>query len=453
MDYSGLLGSYMKELDRWRESFGVYADDPVLNPDPDLTGQVFSELTDRLTNNYPFHHPRYAGQMLKPPHPVAWLAYALTMSINPNNHALDGSPATSEMEKEVMRQLADMAGFGSRFIGHLTGGGTMANLEALWIARKSHPDKGVAYSTQAHYTHGRMCEVLQMKSYAIPTSIDGHWDMEVLKRNVGNIGTVVVTLGTTGLGIVEYLEELWTFCRERSIRIHIDAAYGGFFILLKNSGLLRREPWDLVSECDSFVTDPHKHGLQPYGCGSVIFRDPEVGRFYKHDSPYTYFTSDDLHLGEISLECSRAGAAAAALWATLKLFPLKQEEGLGIILQHCLESARLFYNALVKSEYYIPLIQPELDIVTYYPVTGKMTTTSITEASETIFKSGMNTSSDGFYLSLYRIPSEEITSQNESVVQDSAETVVLRSVLMKPDHLTFVPELIDLLEKNWQKQY
>ena len=66
-----------------------------------------------------------------------------------------------------------------------------------------------------------------------------------------------------------------------------------------------------MTEADSIVIDPHKHGLQPYGCGAVLFKNPEEGRFYKHDSPYTYFTSDQLHLGEITLECSRAGAAAA----------------------------------------------------------------------------------------------------------------------------------------------
>ena len=73
------------------------------------------------------------------------------------------------------------------------------------------------------------------------------------------------------------------------------------------------------------MIDPHKHGLQPYGCGCVLFRDPAVGRFYKHDSPYTYFTSKELHLGEISLECSRAGAAAVALWATQQLLPLGRD--------------------------------------------------------------------------------------------------------------------------------
>ncbi len=80
-----------------------------------------------------------------------------------------------------------------------------------------------------------------------------------------------------------------------------------------------RHLYDATPHADSIVVDPHKHGLQPYGCGCVLFKDPSVGRFYKHDSPYTYFTSAELHLGEISLECSRAGAAAVALWATQRL--------------------------------------------------------------------------------------------------------------------------------------
>ena len=61
-----------------------------------------AELRDRLRNNYPFFHPRYVGQMLKPPHPAAVIGYLSTMLINPNNHALDGGPATAQMEKEVV---------------------------------------------------------------------------------------------------------------------------------------------------------------------------------------------------------------------------------------------------------------------------------------------------------------------------------------------------------------
>ena len=90
---------------------------------------------------------------------------------------------------------------------------------------------------------------------------------------------------------------------------HVDAAYGGYFTLAGNLGAETRAAFDAMAQADSLVIDPHKHGLQPYGCGCVLFRDPAVGRFYKHDSPYTYFTSKELgtiHLGEISLGRSRA---------------------------------------------------------------------------------------------------------------------------------------------------
>jgi len=70
--------------------------------------------------------------MLKPPHPVARLAYSLAQWINPNNHALDGGRATSAMEKEAVAGIAEMFGW-PEHLGHLCGGGTMANLEALWL--------------------------------------------------------------------------------------------------------------------------------------------------------------------------------------------------------------------------------------------------------------------------------------------------------------------------------
>src|SRR5437879_10926873 len=95
--------------------------------------ETLNATVERLKDNYPYFHPLYAGQMLKPPHPVARLAYALTMWINPNNNALDGGRATSVMEKEAVREIAGMYGW-ENFLGHLCGGGTMANLEALWVA-------------------------------------------------------------------------------------------------------------------------------------------------------------------------------------------------------------------------------------------------------------------------------------------------------------------------------
>ena len=118
--------------------------------------------------------------MLKPPHPVAIVGYLSAMSINPNNHALDGGPATARMEKEVVADLARMFGYPTH-LGHLTSSGTIANLEALWIARESHPGKGIAYSADAHYTHGRMSHLLGMSSAAVPTDAAGRMDLDALE--------------------------------------------------------------------------------------------------------------------------------------------------------------------------------------------------------------------------------------------------------------------------------
>src|SRR5712664_329400 len=143
--------------------------------------EVLKATAERLQYNYPYFHPLYAGQMLKPPHPVARLAYSLAMHINPNNHALDGGRATSALEKEAVAEIAAMFGW-KEFLGHLCGGGTMANLEALWIAGQLHPGKNILASEQAHYTHGRISGVLQLPFEKVATDARGRMDLDALTK-------------------------------------------------------------------------------------------------------------------------------------------------------------------------------------------------------------------------------------------------------------------------------
>ena len=115
----------------------------------------FSRTTaHRLGDNYPYFHPLYAGQMLKPPHPVARAAYALAMKINPNNHARDGGRASSEMEIEAVREIAAMFGW-TEFLGHLTRAAPSPTWRRLWVAGQLAPGKRIVGSEQAHYTHQR----------------------------------------------------------------------------------------------------------------------------------------------------------------------------------------------------------------------------------------------------------------------------------------------------------
>src|SRR4051794_28111186 len=162
------------------------------------------ELVERLADNYPFHSPRYAGQMLKPPHPIAWAAYAATMLLNPNNHALDGGPATAELERESVGWIADMFGFTDP-LGHLTSSGTIANLEALWIAKSLHPDKVIVWGETAHSPRARLGAVTGARHEQVPQDAYGRMDMDALEARLraGGVGTVVVTLGTTSLGALD----------------------------------------------------------------------------------------------------------------------------------------------------------------------------------------------------------------------------------------------------------
>jgi glutamate/tyrosine decarboxylase-like PLP-dependent enzyme len=450
VDLQRWLSRGVAAIDDWQESFGPFERDPSLRVSDEQVTAAFENFTQRLRENYPFFHPSYAGQMLKPPHPVAILGYLTAMLVNPNNHALDGGPATARMEKEVVAQLAGMFGLGTH-LGHLTTSGTIANLEALYVARELHPGSGVAYSAEAHYTHGRMCGVLGIEGVPVPADGAGRMDLAALDDLLatGRIGTVVATTGTTGLGAIDPVHEVLAIARRHGVRVHVDAAYGGFFILLAGGAgraSLDEAPWRAISECDSVVVDPHKHGLQPYGCGAVLFRDPDVGRLYRHDSPYTYFTSDELHLGEISLECSRAGAAAAALWLTFQLLP-PTPAGLGQVLAACRRAA-LDWAELIDASGCLVLFQPpELDIVCYFPATSPLSLSAIDAAAGRMLADGMADRADPVFLSTLQVPASGFAQRHAGTAADRDGARILRSVLMKPEAESHVAALHARIER------
>ncbi len=296
-----------------------------------------------------------------------------------------------------------------------------------------------------------MCGVLGLEGTPVEADDAGRLDLGALDALLagGRIGTVVATAGTTGLGAIDAVHEVLAIARSRGVRVHVDAAYGGFFTLL--AGLddpagLDEAPWRAIAECDSVVVDPHKHGLQPYGCGAVLFRDPDVGRFYLHDSPYTYFTSDELHLGEISLECSRAGAAAAALWLTFRLLP-PRPDGLGQVLAACRRAA-LRWAQLISDSDRLELYQrPELDIVSYFPAAGAQSLSAIDQASARMLAEGMADQADPVYLSTLRVASSDFARRHPGIKLDRDGARILRSVLMKPEAESYISQLHSRLEQ------
>jgi glutamate/tyrosine decarboxylase-like PLP-dependent enzyme len=429
--------------------------------DAEAMGRVLETTARRLGDNYPYFHPLYAGQMLKPPHPVARAAYALAMTINPNNHSRDGGRASSEMEIEAVQEIAGMFGW-TEFLGHLASSGTLANLEALWVAGQLAPGRRVVGSKQAHFTHQRISAVLKMEYTGIAADKRGRMRLEALETELrkGDVGTVVVTLGTTATGAVDSLDEVLALRERYGFRVHVDAAYGGYFRLIPEAlDEPARRAFAATAEADSIVIDPHKHGLQPYGCGCVLFRDPAVGRFYKHDSPYTYFTSKPLHLhpseqkslagepvhlGEISLECSRAGAAAVALWATQQLLPLRPGGEFAQGLARGRAAARELDRRLRRDGnggfQTLAAGGPELDIVVW-----KVKAETAERATELARKIFLACATRDLHLALVQLPQSWFQSEGCSMGGLETKPITcLRSVLMKPEHVAW-------LDSIWKK--
>ena len=431
----------LESLEKLDAGFSTLPEFDARVPGAGSVAEILASTSERLQDNYPYFHPLYAGQMLKPPHPVARLAYALAQWINPNNHALDGGRATSAMEKEAVAGIAEMFGW-KEHLGHLCGGGTMANLEALWVAGQLAPGKRIVASEQAHYTHGRISGVLQLQFAAVPCDTRGRMDIAKLREVVGqgDVGTVVATMGTTATGSVDPLAEILELREKHGFRVHADAAYGGYFGLAGNLGEEARRGFDHLYQVDSIVIDPHKHGLQPYGCGCVVFRDPEVGRLYKHDSPATYFSSREQHLGEISLECSRPGGAAAALWATQKLLPLMKGGEFARGLEDCRKAALDLHQRLEKDARFVTAFPPELDIVVFAPRAASVSESS--ERSRKIFEAAARRN---LHLAVAELPVSFFEANLGVMKRDRASVSCLRSVLMKPEHREWVGRIWEIL--------
>jgi glutamate/tyrosine decarboxylase-like PLP-dependent enzyme len=431
---------------------------PQVDPAP-LRAALLA-TAERLRDNDPYHHPLYLGHMLKPPHPAARLAYSLALWLNPNNHAFDGGRASSLMEQEAVAEIAGMFGW-KNFLGHLCSGGTLANFEALWIARETtqvstqestqettqkqgqQPGRAIAASAQAHYTHARLSDVLGVPFQPVPTDRFGRMDIPALEDLLasGQIGTVVASLGTTGTGSVDPLDEIVALRARHAFRLHVDAAYGGYFTLADNLAPATRQAFDAIGAADSIAIDPHKHGLQPYGCGCILFRDTDVKRHYRHDSPYTYLDSDDPHLGEISLECSRPGAAAVALWTTQQMLPLHPGGEFAQGLQAGRAAALALHRALTEDERFnrrfAPLFTPELDIVTW--AVKAETASAATQRARQLQQAAK---AHDLHLALASFPRALLEAAHPVQHWDTDQITCLRACVMKPEHRDWMEEIL-----------
>ena len=163
---------------------------------------------------------------------------------------------------------------------------------------------------------------------------------------------------------------------------------------------------------------------------------PTCAGFTRHGSPYTYFSSDELHLGEISLECSRAGASAVALWATQRLLPLVRGGSFAAGLARCRQAALAWYEHLSRNAAWLTIMEPQLDIVCWAP--RQATATQISSLSRRVYEAAAN---HDLHLALVEYPAELLQNHWPQVQFDRDVVSCLRSCFVKPEHLDWQDEL------------
>jgi aromatic-L-amino-acid decarboxylase len=194
------------------------------------------------------------------------------------------SPAMVTLESDILRWLMDLAGLPATAGGLLTSGASMATFSALLCARSARlPEnfsKGVIYaSDQAHHCIGkavRLSGFPRAALHTIPTDHAQHMDVDALRhaitrdRAAGLVPfCVVANGGSTDTGSIDPLPALAALAREEGLWFHVDAAYGGFFLLTARG----RERLKGLECADSVVMDPHKGLFLPLGTGCLLVRD------------------------------------------------------------------------------------------------------------------------------------------------------------------------------------
>lgn len=413
-----------------------------INLNEDGLFQELGKLLGLLKHEPPFFHPRYLAHMLNEPSIAAIVGYFTFMLSNPNNTTYEAGPVTTELELLVEKQFLKLFNWNDGW-GHLTSGGTVANLETLWIGREGKTNGTVLFSEASHFGWKRLCHVANAPAREIPVDSKFRIDLNRLEDAIKKepCSFVSVNVGSTGPGSVDDVEAIYALKQKYGFHLHADATYGGFFkaLLHDETGAVVESPelppyvrrQLLAMElCDSVSIDPHKHGLVSYGTGAIFYRDPKLKDIPLHDSPYTYQMKERPNIGRYSLEGSRAGAAAASCYLTYKMFPLHRL-GIGSQLSGCLHSAQRLAGLIDRTAGFETLGPPDLDIVCFSNVVEGLDRTALNALNQKVLDafSVMNPESQ-FFLSKFNVGAE---TANKICGEDVAggPLTALRCVLMK----------------------
>lgn len=288
------------------------------------------------------------------------------------------SPGAAELERQLVLWMCGLVGFGPGASGDLTSGGSIANLSAIVAAREARginsaaiPASPIYCTAQVHHCVTKAVGIAGLRECPlrlVPMDPDYRMDTAALAQMLAadrhdglNPWLVVASAGTTDTGAIDPLEELSELATEHQLWLHVDAAYGGAFLLCDYGQQCMRG----ISRADSVVLDPHKGFFLPYGSGAVLVRDgATLANAYAYQANYMQDAAGAESVpspASLSPELTRP-FRGLRLWFPLRLAGLAAFRA---CLDEKLLLARYFHQRLSALGGFEVGPSPDLSVVTY----------------------------------------------------------------------------------------
>ncbi|MCC6770450.1 MAG: pyridoxal-dependent decarboxylase [Gemmatimonadaceae bacterium] len=358
-------------------------------PLPDA-GSTLEEVALRLRNDVMreanrLSHPMYVGHQVSPPLPVAIWTDSVIAALNGSQAVREMSPATTFVERQVVRWMCRLAGLGETSGGTFTSGGTEATLTALLAARaRLLPNAwtdgvGAVVGTaapvvlcgaHAHYAVSRAVGVMGLGvRHAITVASDGYrMDPRAVRtalarsrRDGRPVLAVVATAGSTATGSFDDLSAIADCCAEFGCWLHVDASHGGSALFSPD----HRHRLRGIERVDSLAWDPHKMMLLPLAAGMVLVRDAAVlDSAFAQQAPYLFHQKVDepsYDIGPRSLQCSRRGDVLK-VWAALLRYG---RSGIAGFYEHLCDLTTGFHDLVMAHPRFEALHRPETNILCF----------------------------------------------------------------------------------------
>jgi tyrosine decarboxylase/aspartate 1-decarboxylase len=320
--------------------------------------EILRIIDEKLKLDHNYHDGTILGSMCTEPLEFGREVYLKYLSKNLGDPGL--FPGTAKLEKAIVSELGEL--FGEKnIIGTLTTGGSEANLIAMRIAKKLHPkiDKPeVVAPESAHISFDKATDLLDIKLRKARLLDNYELDLDHYKELINeNTCGVIGVAGTTSLGLVDPIEEIGNFIKNKNIFFHVDAAFGGFVLPFLKYLNYNIKPWDFsVKEVSSITADPHKMGLGLIPTGGFFVRNSEILEKTGFEIPYLAGGN----FKHFHIVGTRPGGTVISFWAIIKYLGL---EGFIKIVDRCMENTNFLAKKISEINGVKLAAQPIMNVV------------------------------------------------------------------------------------------